>query len=537
MTGTLLLGAGAAWSYLAPTAIGGSTTYVVTSGISMQPRFHSGDLALVRPATRYHVGEIAAYRSSLLHVIVLHRIVAIHDGHYTFKGDNNHFLDPTRPTRAQMLGRLWMRIPHGGEVISWLHQPLTGAMLAGGLALLWLLGDAQRRRRRGRRRRERASTTAPARAPAVKTSATRSAPSVDPAALLSGCVVAVLLCGSLAAVALTHPLTTTITRRLPYLQKLSFSYRAATHPGPVYPSGTITTGQPVFISLAHRVRIDASYSFSTQVPASLAGTEALSMRLTGPTGWSRTIALLPPRPFTGQHATATAMLDLAAIESLLAQVQRMTGAPPGSDYGVAVTATVHVRGMVAHVPVRAVFAPAADFELSPLALQPGSSAPGQQSTGLNSASAGSVSVSAVAPARVGVASVALTVGRLRLLALAGLALSLLATGLFAIVLRRYRAFDEVARIQGRYGHLLVPIAPAEDLGWPPIDVGSIRALAKLAGCSGQLILHSRSRDADVYMVNDQGTVYRYCAKRTRVVWGEWSESPQRHAARRGLQPD
>src|SRR5438445_716851 len=82
-TASISLLAAAAWLFFAPTRIGGSTTYVVTSGVSMQPRFHTGDLALVRPADHYRVGMIVAYRGSLLKVVVLHRIVAIHDGHYT----------------------------------------------------------------------------------------------------------------------------------------------------------------------------------------------------------------------------------------------------------------------------------------------------------------------------------------------------------------------------------------------------------------------------------------------------------------------
>ena len=350
-------------------------------------------------------------------------------------------------------------------------------------------------------------------------------------------MLAAVLCGGVAAFALSRPLTTATTRRLPYLQKMSFSYRAPTRPGPVYPSGTITTGQPVFIALAHHVTIRAAYSFSTQSSASVTGTEAVSMRLTGPTGWSRTISLSPLRPFTGTHTATTVTIDLEAIQSLLAQVQRLTGIPPGSDYGVAVNAVIHIRATVARVPVRATFAPQADFALSPLQLQPGSSGSAQHGGGLNTRSPGSVSVSSGAPDTVSVASISLSVQRLRLLAVAGLMLSLLATTLFAVVLRRSWAFDEASRIRGRYGHLLVPIAPADDLGWPPIDVASIRALAKLASCSGQMILHSSSNGTDTYMVSNEGTVYRYRARRASVVWGEWSDVSQHGARRPDLQPE
>ena len=98
LSATLVVLAVAAWLVLAPTQIGGETSYVTTSGISMAPRFHSGDLAVVRPAENYKVGDIVAYRSTMLRTVVLHRIIAVKGDRYVFKGDNNDFVDPTRPS-------------------------------------------------------------------------------------------------------------------------------------------------------------------------------------------------------------------------------------------------------------------------------------------------------------------------------------------------------------------------------------------------------------------------------------------------------
>src|SRR4051812_39193182 len=64
------------WLGLAPSALGGSSTYVTTYGISMEPVLHKGDLAIVRAQPSYHVGDIVAYNSASLHTIVLHRIIA-----------------------------------------------------------------------------------------------------------------------------------------------------------------------------------------------------------------------------------------------------------------------------------------------------------------------------------------------------------------------------------------------------------------------------------------------------------------------------
>jgi hypothetical protein len=71
--------------------------------------------------------------------------------------------------------------------------------------------------------------------------------------------------------------------------------------------------------------------------------------------------------------------------------------------------------------------------------------------------------------------------------------------------------------------MIVPIVGGEDLGWPPVDVASIKALVRLAESGQRLILHNRSGDVDTYMVNEEGTVYRYQVKPSKVVWGDWSE--------------
>jgi hypothetical protein len=96
--------------------------------------------------------------------------------------------------------------------------------------------------------------------------------------------------------------------------------------------------------------------------------------------------------------------------------------------------------------------------------------------------------------------------------------------LLAILLRRNKAFDEAARIRARYAHLLVPILVGDDLGWPPVDVTSFKALVRLAESAGQLILHHQADAVDTYLVNDNGTVYRYQITLPLVSWGEWTET-------------
>jgi signal peptidase I len=140
------------WIFFAPTQMGGSSVYSVTSGVSMQPLLVRNDLALVRIETSYHVGDVVLYHSTILDKPVLHRIIAIQNGDYFFKGDNNNFVDPGYATRSELVGKLWIHVPAAGAAISWLDEPFHAALLAGVATLVVLLSGgtlSRKRRRRG----------------------------------------------------------------------------------------------------------------------------------------------------------------------------------------------------------------------------------------------------------------------------------------------------------------------------------------------------------------------------------------------------
>ncbi|HEY1569133.1 MAG TPA: signal peptidase I [Solirubrobacteraceae bacterium] len=525
-----MLLAGAFWLFLAPPKIGGRSSYVITSGISMEPSFHAGDLAIIRPAARYRVGEIAAYHSTLLHVVVLHRIIAIHGDRYVFKGDNNHFIDPTHPTRSQLIGALWVHIPHGGVALHWLHSPITAAVLCGLVALL-LVGTGETKRRRSRRGKRGHGSDRLRASP--MTSLGRGAP-VGVRSLMIGVAAIAVICAAIAVYAHTRPSATQVSHRVHYTQKGQIAYRASAPAGPVYPGGTLQTGDPIFLQLVHRLAVTAGYHFAVDAPVKLKGTQQVFLALTGPTGWTRQIALSPVRHFTGAAITTPATIDLHAVQALLDQVQRATGIP-SSGANVGILMKVRVTGTVAGQPVTESFAPTAGFELQPLELTPAGSpppaAPGaagastpSSETGFTPSATGTVTDVSFAPNLLRLAGHAVSYTTLARLGLIGMVLSGGLAAFLAVLLRRNRAFDEAARIRARYGHLLVPILVGEDLGWPPVDVTGFKALVRLAESSGQLILHHQADAVDTYLVNDNGTVYRYQISLPLVTWGEWTET-------------
>ncbi|HTP21450.1 MAG TPA: signal peptidase I [Solirubrobacteraceae bacterium] len=536
MTVAIIAFAALAWWYLAPPRIGGSTTYVETHGISMEPRFHTGDLAIVRPAASYRVGEIVAYRSNLLHTVVLHRIVARQGSLYVFKGDNNDFIDPRAVPRAVLIGKLWLHIPRGGVALAMVHTPIAIAALIAILGLAFVFGAEKTRRRRRRHRKQPTRSAYPGFLTVNNARDQGGARSFNFGALLTASAIAAAVFVAVAVVAFTRPTGKPTTVTTPYTQQVTFGYSAHAPSGPVYPTGAIHTGDPIFLSLVHQVGVHVSYTFATAAQHDVAGTESIRLRLTGQSGWSRAIVLTPPTRFTGDHTSTVVTLDIRQIESLLNKVGALTGLP-SNGYTLAVEPVVHVTGTLGGHPLNQSFAPSMNFTLGTAQLvSNGASGTSGSSSAVSSPGSGGssgdlapsqssgVGTPSTAPSTITVLGISPQVATVRWLALVGLLLSA-GLAVYAFLRKRGEPFEESVQIQAKYGHLIVPIVAGEDLGWPPVDVPNIKALARLAESGQRLILHNRAGDVDTYMVNDEGTVYRYQVKASKIVWGEWTDAP------------
>jgi signal peptidase I len=146
-SGLLLVVLVAAWAwFLLPQSLGGRASWVLVSGKSMLPRYHTGDLVLVRKQSTYHVGEVIAYRvpkgDPMAGLQVIHRIVggdAVHG--FVVEGDNRTAPDSWRPTPEDIVGAKLLRIPYGSIVIESLRSPLMLGMLAASFAFVYVLAS------------------------------------------------------------------------------------------------------------------------------------------------------------------------------------------------------------------------------------------------------------------------------------------------------------------------------------------------------------------------------------------------------------
>src|SRR5436305_12372203 len=138
----LALVAALGWFCL-PQRLGGRADWVMVSGTSMLPRFHTGDLVLVERQASYHVGEIVAYRVPKGEVgaghVVIHRIIGGNGRTgWTMKGDNRTARDLWYPTNRDVVGAKLLRIPDAWLVLRFLHTPLFLGLLAGFGIFFWI---------------------------------------------------------------------------------------------------------------------------------------------------------------------------------------------------------------------------------------------------------------------------------------------------------------------------------------------------------------------------------------------------------------
>jgi signal peptidase len=143
----------AVWfAVLRPAALGGPASYVIVSGISMQPTLKTGDLVVAQRQPSYAAGDIVAFRvprgEAGEGAMIIHRVIGMAGSGYIVQGDNKRFQDPWEPTAEDILGRLWLLVPVGGRILGFFRQPSFLGAVAGiwGMAFVLSYGKGNKTR-------------------------------------------------------------------------------------------------------------------------------------------------------------------------------------------------------------------------------------------------------------------------------------------------------------------------------------------------------------------------------------------------------
>ena len=502
-----LLVLGAAFLLFAPVQWGGSASYAVTEGSSMEPEMRAGDLAVLRERPSYGPGRVVGYRSHELGRVVLHRIVAVEGDRFVFKGDNNEWLDSERPSADDLLGELWLRAPKAGAVVATARQPVVAALLVGVVAVLALgLSGAGRHKRRGGNGVLRTLQES-------QIGRTIAASSVREA-VVAGAALGLAVFFLLGAMAFARPATVPSQDKLAYEQRGSLAYSAPVPAGPVYQKEGVTTGNPVFLRLVSRLPIAYTYELTSKEEHSAFGTARLMVEITDPnsSGWKRTFDLRGAEPFQGDRVAMGGELNLPEVRSMISAAEAATGVSR-DHYVLTVKGQVEVAGKVADRPFQESFSSPMSFQLDSLQLRPDSSgvttAPGNATPAQTNSAQGSVQVPTKVANSLPLAVVRPPVPLVRGVALVGGLVCALALMAVAGLARTTSGDDEVAAIESAYGTQMVPVAAPPDGLAPAVRVPSMEVLARLADQYEALILHAAAGDVHSYTVDHRGRLYLY----------------------------
>jgi signal peptidase I len=485
----------AIWMLFAPVKLGGQDSYVLVDGTSMLPNFHTGDLAIVRPAPAYQVGDIVTYLDALTHAPIIHRIIGTQQERFVMKGDNNAWIDPYQPNRADILGKLWLHLPRVGLAMLWIRAPIHLALvtaLLGGFFMVTM--TTQKQKKHGRN----------------KNTASGNLAGFEMALYLFG----VLGLGFLALAIFVFIRPALIKAdAIPYQQSGNFAYSAA-GTASVYDTGAAVSGEPVFTKLTCKLNLAFAYTLQGPQMTSISGLQQIYaiVQDTG-SGWQRTIPITADAKFTGKTVTSQATLDLCQVQTLLASVAKETGVGFGSP-NLVIVAHISVGGKMAGQAFTDTFEPHLAFGFNGLQLSLAENS--SQTNPLQTVQPGLLPNTTMVDNTFPLFGLKPTVGKIRLVALIGLGSTL--AGLLALGIYSYSVSrrSEESIIHLKYSNLLIGVYEQglESLS-PVIDVTSIDDLARLAERQNAMIMHLAHEDVHYYLVQVEGKTYRYMTGQDR----------------------
>jgi signal peptidase I len=484
----LFLGLAAIWIAFGPVKIGGQASYVMVNGISMEPNYHTGDLVIVRKEETYQVGDVVAYRDAQMGAYIIHRIIGAQQEKFIMKGDNNSWVDAYQPTHDEIVGKQWIYAPKAGVTMQWLRKPINLSLtivLLGGLFMTSMI-------------------TKPSKGKKEKSSPSVNGGMFEGALYLLGFLFLGFL--GLSIFAFTRP-STRAADNIKYQQEGNYIYSATGTPG-VYDTETVHSGEPVFPKLTCFLNIGFTYNIPGNQLQNITGTQQMYARVMDPpSGWQRTIPLIPQTAFSGASYFSTAVLDLCQLEALVSLVEKETELHTNA-YTVEIVTNIAFNANANGQAITDTFDPILTFRYDKVHLylaEANSDADPMHLTkdglAVNSKmQANTLSLLGWKP----------TVDFIRLFALLGFGISLGGLILLGLYVLNTAQQSGEAFIRLRYGSMLVDVYEKSlEPTATTIDVTSMDDLAKLAERQGTMILHMTSNFLHYYLVQNNGTTYRY----------------------------
>ena len=488
----------------APQQIGGKAASVIVDGNSMEPVYHLGDLVIVRSKPSYKVGDIITYRHpDIGHVI--HRIIAIQDGKFLLRGDNNSWDDSYLPSHDEVVGKAWIHLPKVGSMLTKLRTPWSLAFVAG--LGSWfsfnIFFDNKKNKKNSTKKDDRKRKTRTK----MRTLNFIEEPKMIVLAIVF--VLATMLTGW----SLALPETQIETSEIAYSHHGRFSYyEPVPHAEEVYQEKVVDTGKPIFLKLATNMNVRFDYSITSPSPIVLAGSTRLVLELSASDGWKQVFVLQPDTSFSGPTTSIEARIDLVTIKAVLDNLQNLTGVFR-SPYSFTLLPSVTFNGFVDGQDFKDEFTPRLEFLIDTNEIQ-------LVQTGVNDLNAiepvlnKTLTHANTIPNQLSFLGIKLPVIALRWIAIILVFLSLLAL-IYLYVFGQTPQLSEVTRIQKKFGSMIINISGVDlpELSTPMVEVKTFDELAPIAERDGASIIHFQlDHFSHAYLLQDSHLCYRYTLK-------------------------
>ncbi len=495
----ILIGMAALWILFAPVQFGGQASYVMIAGASMEPELRWGDLVINRQAADYHVGDVVTYQHPIVGPVI-HRIIEKSSNTYTLKGDNNTWIDSYKPSSDEIIGKAWIPIPSAASVLYELRKPAWLSLLSLAIGFTFLVTLTQNN---------------DVKKPQDSTIRGKKRDTLSPSlsALVDGWAfpLATILLASilLGVAAFSRPMMQKVLEDIPYAHHGNFTYQGTGAPG-VYDKGRIETGDPVFHSLASTFNVTFEYTLTSPASATSHGRYRMILQVSEPNGWRRETELVPSTQFSDSGFIATATIDLIYVQSLVQELEAMTGFKR-LPYDVQIIPIIVSEATIAGHTIVEQFSPALHFKLDDYQLYLDGTNPfDEESDLLNPVQDGTQSEYRLVPATLTILGLDLQVETARwITTIAGL------TALIGLVVTFYPIIlswkiGESNQIQLRYGDQMLEVKTLPKVKAGHItEVSSFSDLLKIANTKDDLILHHASKGLHTYMLQTDEGAFRY----------------------------
>jgi signal peptidase I len=491
-----------AWLFFAPRVMGGQASYVIVNGDSMEPLYHRGDLVILFEADHVEVGEIFAYRYPELGSVI-HRVVAREGDRFIMKGDHNSWTDGYHPAFDDMIGKAVINLPGVGNTVRWLRQPVrfagVVALLAGVLVFGMVYDSSQKKNLKMKIPRFHFSM------PKLPNFITK-----EREGFLFALSLLLFASIALGVYAFVKPLTRLEDDNVSYVNTVGYAYTAPSSLK-VYTGGVIQSGDPVFTQVNCKIRISMEYDIHSEEQIDVRGTYSAKVVISEPTGWKKTISLLPETPFKENSFQKSMFLNVCDLQKTIETSNELTGLNR-PFYSVSIITDIKAKGTIGERVYIEDLSPTLNFSLDSTELyivQGDDDRPDP----LKWTQAGVILGEIRVANDLSIFGLEIPVLTARVIAIIGFMISM--AGILILTLPVYieTKSDELAAIHSNYAPLLVKIDPMHAkrraASAKLVELASITDLARLAQNTDQMIFEQTIGDEYHFLVFSDPYTYRY----------------------------